>query len=246
MLAVPKLVTTGNKILASLPEHELASLARHLETVHLEKGEVVYITGDRIRYAYFPVGGLFSLLSTTETGSTVEIAMVGNEGMVGLPVILKNGTTPYEVIVQLATEAFRIKAEVLQEEFNKGGALQEFVLRYLNVLIAQVSQLTICNRFHTLELALSRWLLTAQDRVNSESLNLTQETISQALGVPRTGVTMAAGTLQRAGLIRYSRGKIVILDRPKLEANSCECYRIINDQIHHFLLNESNARFVTT
>jgi CRP-like cAMP-binding protein len=245
MLAVPKLVTTGNKILASLPEHELASLARHLETVRLEQGEVVYITGDRIRYAYFPVGGLFSLLSTTETGSTVEIAMVGNEGMVGLPVILKNGTTPYEVTVQLATEAFRIKAEVLQEEFNKGGALQEFVLRYLNVLIAQVSQLTICNRFHTLELALSRWLLTAQDRVNSESLNLTQETISQALGVPRTGVTMAAGTLQRAGLIRYSRGKIVILDRPKLEANSCECYRIINDQIHHFL-NESSARFATT
>lgn len=245
MLAVPKLVTTGNKILASLPEHELASLARHLETVRLEKGEVVYITGDRIRYAYFPVGGLFSLLSTTETGSTVEIAMVGNEGMVGLPVILKNGTTPYEVTVQIATEAFRIKAEVLQEEFNKGGALQEFVLRYLNVLIAQVSQLTICNRFHTLELALSRWLLTAQDRVNCESLNLTQETISQALGVPRTGVTMAAGTLQRAGLIRYSRGKIVILDRSKLEANSCECYRIINDQIHHFL-NESNARFVTT
>lgn len=245
MLAVPKLVTTGNKILASLPEHELASLARHLETVRLEKGEVVYITGDRIRYAYFPVGGLFSLLSTTETGSTVEIAMVGNEGMVGLPVILKNGTTPYEVTVQIATEAFRIKAEALQEEFNKGGALQEFVLRYLNVLIAQVSQLTICNRFHTLELALSRWLLTAQDRVNCESLNLTQETISQALGVPRTGVTMAAGTLQRAGLIRYSRGKIVILDRSKLEANSCECYRIINDQIHHFL-NESNARFVTT
>ena len=245
MLAVPKLLTTGNRILASLPQHELASLARNLETVRLEKGEVVYITGDRIRYAYFPVGGLFSLLSTTETGSTVEIAMVGNEGMVGLPVVLKNGTTPYEVTVQIATEAFRIKAEILQEEFNKGGALQELVLRYLNVLIAQVSQLTICNRFHTLELALSRWLLTAQDRVNSDSLNLTQETISQALGVPRTGVTMAAGTLQRAGLIRYSRGKIVILDRPKLEANSCECYRIINDQIHHFL-NESSARFAAT
>lgn len=245
MLAVPKLVTTGNRILDSLPQDELASLARHLETVRLEKGEVVYITGDRIRYAYFPIGGLFSLLSTTETGSTVEIAMVGNEGMVGLPVILKNGTTPYEVAVQITTEAFRIKAEVLQEEFNKGGALQELVLRYLNVLIAQVSQLTICNRFHTLELALGRWLLTAQDRVNSDILNLTQETISQALGVPRTGVTMAAGTLQRAGLIRYSRGKIVILDRPKLEANSCECYRIINDQIHHFL-NESTMRIATT
>jgi CRP-like cAMP-binding protein len=241
MLAVPRLVTTGNRILAALPQDELSRLAIHLECVHLEKGEVVYITGDRIRHAYFPVGGLFSLLSTTETGSTVEIAMVGNEGMVGLPVILKNGTTPYEVSVQIATDAFRIKAEVLEEEFRKGGALQELVLRYLNVLIGQVSQLTLCNRFHTLELALSRWLLTAQDRANTDSLNLTQEMISQALGVPRTGVTMAAGALQRAGLIRYSRGKIVILDRPKLQANSCECYRIISDQVHHFLDN-SNSR----
>jgi len=241
MLAVPKLITPGNRILAALPHEALASLAPHLETVHLKKNEVVYIAGDRIRHAYFPVGGLFSLLSTTETGSTVEIAMVGNEGMIGLPVILKNGTTPYEVTVQIATDALRIKAEALEEEFHKGGALQELVLRYLNVLIAQVSQLTICNRFHTLELALSRWLLTAGDRVNSDSLNLTQETISQALGVPRTGVTMAAGTLQRAGLIRYSRGKIVIVDRRKLQANSCECYRIITDQIHHFL-KESNGK----
>jgi CRP-like cAMP-binding protein len=240
MLAVPKLVTTGNKILAALPHDEFSSIARHLESVHLEKGEVVYIAGDRIRYAYFPAGGLFSLLSTTETGSTVEIAMVGNEGMVGLPVILKNGTTPYEVTVQIATDAFRIKAEVLEAEFQKGKTLQELVLRYLNLLLAQVSQLTLCNRFHTLELALSRWLLTAQDRVNSDSLNLTQEIISQALGVPRTGVTMAAGALQRAGLIRYSRGKIVILDRPKLQANSCECYRIIYDQINHFLNNSTS------
>jgi len=235
MLAVPKLVTTGNKILASLPQDELASLARDLETVHLDKGEVVYITGDRIRYAYFPVGGLFSLLSTTETGSTVEIAMVGNEGMVGLPVILKNGTTPYEVTVQIATEAFRIKAEALQEEFNKGGALQELVLRYLNLLIAQVSQVSICNRFHIVEKALSRWLLVTQELVNSDSLNLTQESISHALGVPRTGVTMAAVNLQRAGLIRYSRGKIVILDRTRLEANSCECYRIIHTETEQFL-----------
>lgn len=235
MLAVPKLVTTGNKILDALPHDERLSLARHLERVHLEKGEVVYITGDRIRYAYFPTGGLFSLLSTSETGSTVEIAMVGNEGMVGLPVILKNGTTPYEVTVQIATDAFKIRAEALEEEFHKGKTLQDLVLRYLNVLIAQVSQLTLCNRFHTLELALSRWLLTAQDRVNSDTLNLTQEIISQALGVPRTGVTMAAGNLQKAGMIRYSRGKIVILDRAKLQANSCECYRIITDQINNFV-----------
>ncbi len=241
MRAVPQLCVNGNRILTALPRDDLASVTRQLEAVHLEKGEVVYIAGDRIRYAYFPIGGLFSLLSTTETGSTVEIAMVGNEGMIGLPVILKNGTTPYEVTVQIATDAFRIKAEALEEEFHKAGALQEVVLRYLDLLIAQVSQLTLCNRFHTLEAALSRWLLTAHDRVKSESLNFTQETISQALGVPRTGVTMAAGTLQRAGLIRYSRGKIEILDRLRLQANSCECYRIIYDHIDHFL-DDSNGR----
>lgn len=235
MLAASRQVAIGNRILAALPHEEFARVLRHLEKVRLEKGEIVYMTGDRIRYGYFPVNGLVSLLSTTETGSTVEVAMVGNEGIVGLPVILGNGIIPYEVTVQITTEAFRIRAEALQEEFDKGEALQVLMLRYLNVMIAQISQSSICNRFHTLEAALSRWLLIAQDRVNSDSLNLTQEIISHALGVPRTGVTMAAGALQRAGLIRYSRGKIVILDRARLEANSCECYRIIHDELSHFL-----------
>jgi len=234
MLAVVKR-TTGNKILTALPQEELTNLRRYLEDVHFEKGEVIYMTGDRIQYAYFPVEGLFSLVSNTENGSTVEIAMVGKEGMVGHPVILKHGMTPYEVSVQVSTHALRIRAEVLEEEFQKGGVLQELVLRYLNLLIAQVSQLSLCNRFHVLEQALSRWLLIAQDLVNSESLNLTHESISQALGVPRTGVTMAAGALQRAGLIRYSRGKIVILDRTRLEANSCECYRIIHNETQQYL-----------
>lgn len=234
MLAVVKR-TTGNKILTALPQEELTNLRRYLEDVHFEKGEVIYMTGDRIQYAYFPVEGLFSLVSNTENGSTVEIAMVGKEGMVGHPVILKHGMTPYEVSVQVATHALRIRAEVLEEEFQKGGVLQELVLRYLNLLIAQVSQLSLCNRFHVLEQALSRWLLIAQYLVNAESLNLTHESISQALGVPRTGVTMAAGALQRAGLIRYSRGKIVILDRTRLEANSCECYRIIYNEAQQFL-----------
>jgi CRP-like cAMP-binding protein len=167
--------------------------------------------------------------------------MVGKEGMIGHPVILKHGMTLYEVSVQMATDALRIRAEVLEEEFQKGGALQELVLRYLDLLIAQVSQLSICNRFHILEKALSRWLLIVQDRANSDSLNLTQESISHALGVPRTGVTMAAGNLQRAGLIRYSRGKIVILDRTRLEASSCECYRIIHNETQQFL-KELDAR----
>ena len=234
MLPVAKR-TTGNKILTALPQEELTNVRRYLEDVHFEKDEVVYLTGDRIQYAYFPVEGLFSLVSNTESGSTAEIAMVGKEGMVGHPVILKHGMAPYEVNVKVSTHALRIRAEVLEEEFQKGGVLQELVLRYLNLLIAQVSQLSVCNRFHVLEKALSRWLLIAQDLVNSQSLDLTHESISQALGVPRTGVTMAAGALQRAGLIRYSRGKIVILDRTRLEANSCECYRIIHNETQQFL-----------
>ena len=228
-------VAIGNRILAALPREDFARLAPHLTTVRLERDGVVYIAGDQIHYVYFPISGLMSLLSTTETGSTVEVAMVGNEGIVGLSVILKNRMIPYEVAVQTETDAYRIKAEDFQEEFDKGEALHELILRYLNVLIAQISQSALCHRFHTVEEALGTWLLMVQDRLNIESLNLTQESISHALGVPRTGVTMAAGTLQRAGLIRYSRGKIMILDRERLESNSCECCRIIHDELSHFL-----------
>lgn len=235
MFAVSEQVAIENRILSSLPHEDLKRVLPQLTPVRLERGEVVYITGDRIRDCYFLNRGLLSLLSATETGSTVEVAMVGNEGIVGLPVILKNRIFPYEVTVQIETEALRISAEDLQAEFNRGEALQDLMLRYLNVLIAEISQSSLCHRFHTLEESLSRWLLMAQDRLNTDSLNLTQEIISHALGVPRTGVTMAAGTLQRAGLIRYSRGKIVVLDRSGLEANACECFRIIHDELNHFL-----------
>jgi CRP-like cAMP-binding protein len=235
MLAASTRLAVRNRILAALPHEEFTRLQPHLKSVHLEKGEIVYLTGDDIQYLYFPNSGLLSLLSTTETGATIEVAMVGNEGVLGLPVILRNRMIPYEVTVQFTTEAFKISAGALQDEFDKGEKLYEFVLRYLNVLIAQISQSTICNRFHTLDETLSRWLLVVQDRVNSDSLNLTQETISHTLGVPRTAVTGAAGALQRAGIIRYSRGKIFILNRARLEANSCECYRIIRDELAHFL-----------
>lgn len=235
MLAASTRLVLRNRILAALPHEEFTRLQPHLKSVHLDQGEVVYLTGDDIQYLYFPNSGLLSLLSTTETGATIEVAMVGNEGVVGLPAILRNPMISYEVTVQLTTEAFKISAGVLQEEFDKGETLYEFVLRYLNVLIAQISQSSICNRFHTLDEKLSRWLLMVQDRVNSDNLNLTQETISRTLGVPRTAVTVAAGALQRAGIIRYSRGKILIVDRARLEANSCECYRIIRDELGHFL-----------
>lgn len=235
MLAVSAQVAIGNRILSALPKDQFARLLPHLSTVRLERDEVVYITGDQIRYVYFPISGLMSLLSTTESGSTVEVAMVGNEGLIGLSVIFKNRMIPYEVTVQTETEAYRIKAEDLQGEFDRGEELHDLILRYLNVLIAEISQSALCHRFHTVEQALGRWLLMAQDRLNTDSLNLTQEIISHALGVPRTGVTMAAGALQRAGLIRYSRGKITIVDRARLEANSCECFRIIRDELNRFL-----------
>jgi CRP-like cAMP-binding protein len=235
MLAASTQVAIGNRILAALPAEQFARLQPHLSTVRLERDEVLYITGDEIRYVYFPISGLVSLLSTTETGSTVAVAMVGNEGIIGLPVILKNKMIPYEVTVQTETVAYRMRAEELQQEFNRCEALHELILRYLNVLIAEISQSALCHRFHTVEEALGRWLLMAQHRLNTDNLNLTQEIISHALGVPRTGVTMAAGALQRAGLIRYSRGKIVIVDRARLEANSCECFRIIHDELSHFL-----------
>lgn len=218
-----------------LPRDEFVRLARYLEPIELKRGEIVYLTGDDIEYAYFPENGLLSLVSTTETGSTIEVGMVGSEGIVGLPVILRDHMIPYEVTVQFTTFALRIRAKALQEEFDKGQTLHEFVLRYLNVLIAQISRAYICTRFHTLGETLRRWLLTVQDRVNSDTLELTHEAIANALGVPRTAVTKAAGDMQREGLIRYSRGKIFILDRARLEADSCECYHLLRDRLLHFL-----------
>lgn len=234
MFAVSKQVDIGNRILAALPHTELERLSEHCEKVHLEKGQIVYAAGDTVRHAYFPVKGLLSLVSTTEIGDSVEVAMVGAEGMVGHAATNKMGIMPYEVVVRIATDSLRIKTPILQEEFHRGQQLQELMLGYVSGLIVQISQSSICRRFHTLEEALSRWLLAVHDRVNSDTLNLTQEVIANALGVSRTGVTVAAGSLQRAGLIRYSRGKIVIIDRAGLEAKSCECYRMIRDGVNTF------------
>ena len=239
--AVQWQVDVGNKILGALPQSEFKRLAEHLERVQFEKGTVFYVGGDTIRYSYFPINGLLSLVSTTETGASMELAMVGNEGIVGLSMINKTGFLPCEVTVPVTTEAWKIKAQVLEKEFERGEALHDLVLAYLNILLAQISQSSICHHFHKLEAALSSWLLVIQERVNCDTLNLTQELISNALGVPRTCVTAAAGSLQRAGLIRYSRGRIEILDRAQLEDNSCECYRIIRDKIRNFSKN-STAR----
>lgn len=234
MPAVQWQVDVGNKILGALPPSEFRRLSEHLERVNLGKGEVVYVSGDTIRHAYFPIKGLLSLVMTTETGASMELAMVGDEGVAGLTVLNKKAIIPYDVTVAVATEAWKIKAQVLEAEFDRGEALHDLVLAYLNILLAQISQSSLCHRFHKLDAALSSWLLVIQDRLNSDTLNVTQELIANALGVPRTGVTAAAGSLQRAGLIRYGRGRIVILDRAELEAKSCECHRIIRDKLKQF------------
>jgi CRP-like cAMP-binding protein len=224
-----------NRILGALPDEELIRIAPHLIEVKLEKDEIIYLSDDPIDYVYLVESGLVSLLSTTESGSTIEVAMIGREGVVGLPVILQNRVIPYEVKVRVSTEAHKIKAEIFQEEFARCQILHEIVLRYLNVMITQIQQSSICNRFHTIEATLSRWLLAVHDQINSNTLYLTQQVISQALGVPRTGVTVAAGALQAAGAIRYSRGKIIIMDRLRLESHACECYQIICAELDHFL-----------
>ena len=231
MLASSRQLSAGNKILGALPHEEFERLRPFLERVTLQKGETVYLAGDRIQYVYFVDSGLLSLVSVTETGSPLEVVMVGSEGGVGLPVILRNYTIPFDVNVQFTTVAYKIKATALQKEFDKGQALNEFVLRYLNVLIGQLTQLSVCARYHTLDETLRRWLLTVHDRVKSDILELTHEKIAESLGVPRTAVTRAAGDMQRKGLIKYTRGNIFILDRPRLEDSSCECYQIIRDQL---------------
>jgi CRP-like cAMP-binding protein len=224
-----------NTLLASLPEEAYARLNKHLEPVSLKKGKIIYYAGDPVHNAYFPLGGMISLVSTTEKGAGVEVAMIGNEGMAGVSSVLRGISAPYQVMVQIPGNAMRIKSQALCEEFGRGEQLHYLLLRYTHTLVSQISQSVVCNRFHTAEARLCRWLLTSHDRVQSDTLNLTQEFLAYMLGSPRTSVTGIAGKLQARNLIKYSRGKIKILSRPGLEHGSCECYRIVSKDISHFL-----------
>lgn len=223
-----------NRILAALPRPEYERLLPHLERIHLPQGKVLWEAGDLVRRAYFVTRGMVSLLSMTEDGETTEVAMVGNEGMVGIPIILRVGISPYVCMVQITGDALSIKADALRAEFNRNTRLQDLLLRYTHAVLAQVSQAAVCNRFHTIEARLARWLLVTRDRVGSDSFQLTQELISHMLGTPRTVVTTAANKLQDAGLIRYKRGSITILDVPRLESAACECYGVVIKEISHF------------
>ena len=198
-------------------------------------GEVVYESGGRLDYVYFPTSSVVSLLYTTEDGSTAEMGLTGKDGVVGIALFLGGDTTPNRAVVQIAGGAFRLKAKVLQEEFARAGPLQRLMLCYTQALITQISQTAVCNRLHSVEKRLCRWLLLSHDRIKSDELLMTQEFISNMLGGRRESVTVAAGRLQDAGLIHYARGHITILDRDRLETTVCECYRIVKEETDRLL-----------
>jgi CRP-like cAMP-binding protein len=224
-----------NRILAALPREEYERLVAHAEMVRLATGNVLYRPEEHVRHVYLPRGGMISLVSVLETGSSVEVAMVGNEGVAGIFAVLRLETTPYQITVQLPSNALRVKASVFRQEFDRGSKLQDIVLRYTRMLLAQISQSAACNRFHTLEERLCRWLLTSRDRVRTDTFDLTQEFLSQMMGAPRTRVTIVMNKLRDEGLISYSRGKIQLVDRRMLESSACECYGVIARQLDHYI-----------
>ena len=224
-----------NHLLSALPAAEYERLLPHLDLVPLPLGWALYEAGSAQGYVYFPVNSIVSLLYVMEDGSSAEIAIVGNEGVVGIALFMGGETTPSRAVVQSAGFGYRVKGRIVKSEFHRGGELQHLLLRYTQALITQMAQTAVCNRHHSVEQQLCRWLLLSLDRLPSNELTMTQELIANMLGVRREGVTEAAGHLQTAGLIHYSRGKITVLDRAKLEARVCECYAVVKRESDRLL-----------
>ncbi len=224
-----------NHLLAVLPETESERLFPYLEPVQLPLGHALYESGDRLSHVYFPTTAIVSLLYVMENGASAEITVVGNEGVVGIALFMSGETMPNRAVVQSAGQGYRLKGHVLTQEFNRSGALQHLLLRYTLALLTQMAQTAVCNRHHSVDQQLCRWLLLSLDRLPSNELTMTQELIANMLGVRREGVTEAAGKLQKAGLIAYSRGQITVLDRPGLEARVCECYEVVKKEFDRLL-----------
>jgi CRP-like cAMP-binding protein len=224
-----------NHLLAALPVAEFERLSPHLELVEMPLGDVLYESGGRLDHVYFPTTCIVSLLYVLENGASAEIAVVGNEGILGISLFMGGETTPSRAIVQSGGFGYRLKAPLLKQEFNRAGPVLRLLLRYTQALITQMTQTAVCNRHHSVEQQLCRWLLLSIDRLPSNTLKMTQELIANMLGVRREGVTEAAGNLQRAGLIRYNRGRIDVLDRPGLEEAVCECYAVVKTEFGRLL-----------
>jgi CRP-like cAMP-binding protein len=224
-----------NHLLGALPAADYERLLSALEPISLPLGLVLYESGGILDYVYFPTNSIVSLLYVMVDGASAEIAVTGREGLVGIALFMGGETTPSRAVVQSAGQGYRLKAASLKKEFDNGGALQHLALRYTQALITQMAQTAVCNRHHSVEQQLCRWLLLSLDRLPSNELTMTQELIANMLGVRREGVTEAAGRLQAAGLIRYRRGHIEVLDRPMLEARVCECYAVVKKEYDRLL-----------
>lgn len=227
-----------NKILNALPSLEYGRLLPFLEQVAMPLGEVLYESGGELTSVYFPVNCIVSLLYVMENGASAEIAVVGNEGIIGVALFMGGRTMPNRAVVQSQGYAFRMRGSQLMQEFNRNGALLHLLLRYTQALITQMAQTAVCNRHHSVDQQLCRWLLLSLDRLSTNDLTMTQELIANMLGVRREGVTEAAGKLQQAGLIEYRRGKITVLDRAGLEARVCECYQVVKTESDRLLGSE--------
>ena len=226
---------TQNHILDALPAQDYERVLPHLELVPLPLGWALYESGTEQGYVYFPTSSIVSLLYVMADGSSAEIAVAGNEGMVGIALFMGGETTPSRAVVQSAGYGYRLKGGLLKEEFERGGPLQHLLLRFTQALLTQMAQTAVCNRHHALDKQLCRWLLLSLDRLPSNELVMTQELIANMLGVRREGVTEAAGHLQDAGLIQYHRGHITVLDREKLERRVCECYQVVKTEYDRLL-----------
>ena len=224
-----------NHLLGALRPSDYDHLLPHLELLPLPLGLALYESGDAQGYVYFPTTSIVSLLYVMENGASAEIAVVGNEGVVGIALFMGGESTPSRAVVQSAGHAYKLRASVLKTEFGLGGELHHLLLRYTQALITQMAQTAVCNRHHSVEQQLCRWLLLSLDRLPANELTMTQELIANMLGVRREGVTEAAGHLQAAGLIHYSRGKISVLDRPRLETRVCECYTVVKREYDRLL-----------
>jgi CRP-like cAMP-binding protein len=231
----PPLDPRQNHLLASLPTAEWERWRPQLEWADMPLGQVLYESGRTLSHVYFPTTAIVSLLYVMEDGASAEIAVVGNEGIVGISLFMGGESTPSRAVVQSAGQGFRLRAATIKEEFNRAGPVMHLLLRYTQALITQMAQTAVCNRHHSLDQQLCRWLLLSLDRLAGTELVMTQELIANMLGVRREGVTEAALKLQRLGLIRYARGRISVLDRRGLEARTCECYEVVRKEYDRLL-----------